>query len=306
MADEKHAREHYDRGKRAYDMGQFEEAAHEFEAAYEEEPAPVFLVNIAQAHRKLGNCDRARFFYQRYLDVESNPVGDDIEDLISGCVLKQKVEVPASGAQDHSLSSPAPASAQDHPFSSPAPTAVMPKPVLASKRTVVIAQADVGVAWVRMGSLQVPAQLAAWISFAHPIEWMHGRISLGVGTGLKPLPFEHMVRSTAWMVDVSGIFAFSYRFAERFRVEAHIGAGARMITTLPAGNPFTVGEAKTAGLLAMFQMQGGLAAVFGISGPLHMSISPITVAWSPGNRSFRSEIGSIWTIQPQVGLGLEF
>src|SRR5262252_5295625 len=61
-------RAYYDRGTTEYNLGHFDEAIKSFESAYELEHQPILLFNIAQAHRQMGNNERAIFFYRRYLE----------------------------------------------------------------------------------------------------------------------------------------------------------------------------------------------------------------------------------------------
>ncbi len=68
FADPASAREHFRRGKEAYDLGRFEEALRAYELAYEADPRPQTLFNIGQCHRHLGHYERAAFSYRRFLD----------------------------------------------------------------------------------------------------------------------------------------------------------------------------------------------------------------------------------------------
>ena len=61
------ARQHFQKGQTEYDLGNFEAAANEWAEAYRLFSSPAFLFNLGQAHRKLGNTDRALFFYRGYL-----------------------------------------------------------------------------------------------------------------------------------------------------------------------------------------------------------------------------------------------
>src|SRR5262245_29254172 len=63
----KRALERWEKGNQKFNLGAFDEAIKEFTAAYEEYPAPEFLFNIGQCYRQLNDCDRAVFFYKRYL-----------------------------------------------------------------------------------------------------------------------------------------------------------------------------------------------------------------------------------------------
>src|SRR4051812_1471531 len=81
---EKAARAHFDRAERAFNLGRFDEALTEYQAAYEALPLPAFVFNIAQCHRNLGNGDKAVFFYQRFLSLQPDaPNRPVVEELIA-------------------------------------------------------------------------------------------------------------------------------------------------------------------------------------------------------------------------------
>src|SRR5438270_10952420 len=61
------AREHYEAGARKFDIGKYDEAAAEFQAAYEIVGDPVLLYNIASSYQLAQNAERALFFYTSYL-----------------------------------------------------------------------------------------------------------------------------------------------------------------------------------------------------------------------------------------------
>jgi tetratricopeptide (TPR) repeat protein len=61
------AREHYQKGTSFYDLGRYQDAIKEFEAAYEIKNDPALLYNLAQSHRLAGNSDQALHFYRTYL-----------------------------------------------------------------------------------------------------------------------------------------------------------------------------------------------------------------------------------------------
>jgi tetratricopeptide (TPR) repeat protein len=81
---EKRARAHFDKAEKAFNLGRFDDALAEYQAAYEALPLPAFVFNIAQCHRNLGHDEQAIFFYQRFLslqpDAPSRPV---VEELIA-------------------------------------------------------------------------------------------------------------------------------------------------------------------------------------------------------------------------------
>jgi tetratricopeptide (TPR) repeat protein len=61
------AREHYQKGTTAFDLGQFEEAVREYTEAYRLRDEPVLLYNIAQANRLAGHKAESLHFYRIYL-----------------------------------------------------------------------------------------------------------------------------------------------------------------------------------------------------------------------------------------------
>ena len=77
------AKEHYTRGTSFYDLGHYDEAIKEFEAAYELKNDPAFLYNLAQSYRMAGKHDQALHFYKTYLRyVPKAPNKADIEEKI--------------------------------------------------------------------------------------------------------------------------------------------------------------------------------------------------------------------------------
>jgi tetratricopeptide (TPR) repeat protein len=63
------AKEQYERGIVAYNLEHFDEAIADFTRAYQLDPAPTLLFNIAQARWKKGENERAIFYYRRYLEA---------------------------------------------------------------------------------------------------------------------------------------------------------------------------------------------------------------------------------------------
>jgi tetratricopeptide (TPR) repeat protein len=61
---------HYQQGVSAYRGGQYEEAIAAFGRAYEVDPAPILVFNIAQARWKKGDRELALEAYRRYLTLD--------------------------------------------------------------------------------------------------------------------------------------------------------------------------------------------------------------------------------------------
>jgi tetratricopeptide (TPR) repeat protein len=69
-AAERPGRELFERAETKFNVGRFDEALVDYQAAYDVEPLPAFLFNIGQCYRNLGNYERAQFFFRRYTALE--------------------------------------------------------------------------------------------------------------------------------------------------------------------------------------------------------------------------------------------
>lgn len=73
------AREHFARGTKAFDLGQYDEAIREYMEAYKAKDAPEILYNIGQAHRLAGHNAEALRFYKVYVTkVPQAPNRDEV------------------------------------------------------------------------------------------------------------------------------------------------------------------------------------------------------------------------------------
>jgi tetratricopeptide (TPR) repeat protein len=76
--DETAAKLHYDKGTAAYALGDFVEAAYQYEAAFRLKADPALLFNAAQAYRRAGNRRRAIELYQNLLRVFPTATGHEM------------------------------------------------------------------------------------------------------------------------------------------------------------------------------------------------------------------------------------
>jgi hypothetical protein len=53
-----------------FNLGRFEEAVVDYQAAYQAEPLPAFLFNIGQCYRNAGDYERAQFYFRRYVELD--------------------------------------------------------------------------------------------------------------------------------------------------------------------------------------------------------------------------------------------
>jgi tetratricopeptide (TPR) repeat protein len=108
------ARAAYDAGETAYRLGRFEQAAHEFERAYQLSALPAILYNIGLAYLRWYDTDpdiahvrQAKVMFQNYLtELQNDPeLGDqaEIEALIAECDQK----IAAHGGEPETEPEPA-------------------------------------------------------------------------------------------------------------------------------------------------------------------------------------------------------
>lgn len=91
------AKEHYARGTSYYDLGRYDDAIKEFEAAYQLKNDPAFLYNLAQSYRLAGNEERALHFYKTYLRyVPKAPKRAEIEERIAALERQMATESKAT------------------------------------------------------------------------------------------------------------------------------------------------------------------------------------------------------------------
>ena len=103
------ARQHYAKGKQAFDLGKWDDAIAEFEEAYKLRSDPTFLFNMAQAYRRKGDLQRALDLYKNYLiENPETPKRAEIEKRIRA--LEKEMKNPAR-RQIEAPVAPAPASA---------------------------------------------------------------------------------------------------------------------------------------------------------------------------------------------------
>ena len=110
------AREHYKKGLAAYNLGQYSEAAAEFEAAYRLFLDPALLFNIAQAHRMNGELEKALGGYRAFLrtappGTRNRAQAEKWEQELEREVARAKAAAPATPPPPIATKPPVPATA---------------------------------------------------------------------------------------------------------------------------------------------------------------------------------------------------
>ena len=91
-----------------YDTGEFQKSLEDSTHAFELDPLPAFLFNVAQCHRALHHWEKAEFFYRRYLaHVPKARNRRTVEALIAVVEVRQG-KAPEAGAPTLPDLNPAP------------------------------------------------------------------------------------------------------------------------------------------------------------------------------------------------------
>jgi hypothetical protein len=99
-ASERPGRVRFEMAEAKFNLGRFEEAAVDYQAAYEAEPLPAFLFNIGQCYRNLGNYERAQFYFHRYVQLDPrSPHRAEAEQLIAEMDRMAEGNRSAAGVQ---------------------------------------------------------------------------------------------------------------------------------------------------------------------------------------------------------------
>jgi tetratricopeptide (TPR) repeat protein len=120
-AERQDARRRYDRATAAFGLGKYEEAATEYEAAFELKPDPALLYNAAQAYRLAGRAPRAIQLYRNYLRLYGD--AENADDARQHLLRLESASAEGRPAGPTTVSAPAVTAA---PAPTPAPVAARP------------------------------------------------------------------------------------------------------------------------------------------------------------------------------------
>jgi tetratricopeptide (TPR) repeat protein len=143
----------FEEGQSDYKAGQFEQAIALFKQAYELVHDPVYEFNIAQAYRKVFDCENAYDYYQRYLKDAPDATNAEIVKRwlteLQPCVDRARKDHEAARRAEEDRKG---AAVQTHPVAPPPPPET-PEPSDGGKlfRIAGIATAGVGVVGLAVG-----------------------------------------------------------------------------------------------------------------------------------------------------------
>ncbi len=85
------ARELFQRGRGAYETGDFEGAVEAWQAAYELDPRPLLQFNLAQAYERLGRLQESLDAYERFLAAAPSDAEDVPAARIRAAAIQQRL-----------------------------------------------------------------------------------------------------------------------------------------------------------------------------------------------------------------------
>ena len=301
------ARSYYERGDAAYGLGKFDEAASWFSKSYDAWPATDLLFNLAQAHRRAGDCKQALLTYRRYLSLKDQAQEAPLTARERADIARFIREATVCVA---SASGPAPAA------SAAAGTAltVQRAPVGTSDVAVsagvdatrqVSIYATGGTAWfVTGGALDIPAQpsFAAGGRYSLPA----GSVSMEIGArgAFSPIQYETVrMRTRQWasLASAHVTAGATYVPSRRLSIRVEAGAGLSRLGGLVAYNPFT--RSQKAGTVMMPSLRVGLAAEYAITPRLRATLPSIGLSLflTPDGLVTRS----LGQLEAQLGIGYQ-
>lgn len=162
--DVKDAKAHYEKATGAFALGNYAEAAVEYEAAFKSRQEPALLYNAAQAHRLGGNKPRALQLYQNYVRLYGDRISnrDEVKRHIAALKIAIETDRSATTAPPNGPQAVAPDSR---------PVASDPTPVEAKPALIDVAQ-----------PAQRPVHKRAW--FWGVVGGAAAVVILGVGLGV--------------------------------------------------------------------------------------------------------------------------
>lgn len=326
------AQAHFDRGAKLYNLGHFQDAIPEFEKAYDLDPSPIFLFNIAQSHRQLGNKERALFFYRRYVEQAPNaPNRDDVQRRMKElqAALQQEQETkpeqkakpptdvpPAADAREHATGP------NDEPTPAPPPPVTPDAPAVAedARRAWQVA-VGLGPAFASFAGspVNVPTMFEARLEGGYGIALPAGELALGADLGWARLPYQR-VRTAAHpaLEGTSGDSAFwallayvryVYAVAPWFKLGAGAEGGYVFWSGLDEGNPFTVQGVAPSAAIALPSLAGQLRVEVLLVGGLFLALTP-ELLWSKitssSGNAIAGQISSVSRFDATLSVGYAF
>jgi hypothetical protein len=329
---ESEAKEHFKRGVKLYNLGHFQEAIPEFEKAYDLDPEPILLFNIAQSHRQNGSKERALFFYRRYLEQDPNTnkradVEQRMKELAQALQQeneqKQKppteVSPPPGGAAatpggttgTTTATTPGPTTATTPNTTGTTPVVAGGPPPAESVVPVRLAFA-LGPTFASLsGKNNVSAPVMFGLQLGASYDFLHGPSALRAGVKMlyAALPYTNTMTgdqqsSSLWggLVTVD----YAYRPIEQLSLGGGLAGGVVWWSGLETGNPFTAPGAVISGAIPMPTFGLSIHADYRFTPNFFATLNPGLLYSKTTSDGLTMGTSSITRFDLDVGVGYQF
>jgi hypothetical protein len=333
VADEATARQNFDAGERAYNLGEFAKAVELFKQAYDQWPEPAFLFNVAQTYRQIGDCKQALFFYKRFISLKEQDtkkplrpqLKEEVEKRIGELEECMKRELAAKPPQQLDNGGGTPASTgntgagttgtgptvatgpdgagptvdQDTGSDGGAPASTAP--------SMLSVRALAGAAKLSAGDLDTKLQFTAGVLGGYPLA-INDKLTLELGAAFAftPVPYTTSdgMEGSGSLIGLDANVGPSYEVIPKLAIRADVGLGVLLFGGLSKEmNPFTEGGASASGALTVFHLRTALSVDYAVTPNIVVTATPIAFAYSPAPAGFDPSISSLTTLSFMAGVG---
>lgn len=314
------AREYFQQGTAAFNLGRFADAVKAWEEGYKLRPDPIFLYNIAQAHRLADNHEQAVFFYKSYLRNSPNAKNrEEVQmrlDQLAKLIEEKKKARDAqpdttlgptgNKPQTPDTTTPPPTTTTTTPPPTSQPTTATP-PTTNEPDTTVVKTAtperprkvDLGVAaGVNIWALGIPSGVepSAAISIGGGYTVLkRGRIEFRVGAKLGYSYVQDLAfpANTAFVSFLSVLAEPEVRvglWKEKLYFFGGVGLGAQMIVGLKHGSGLLQNNAKPSGVFAHFEARPMIGIEYRVIPALALFLAPQIIISPAPNKYFNESL----------------
>jgi tetratricopeptide (TPR) repeat protein len=332
VADEATARQNFDAGERAYNLGEFAKAVELFKQAYDQWPEPAFLFNVAQTYRQMGDCKQALFFYKRVIALKEQDtkkpqrpqLKEEVEKRIGELEECMKRELAAKPPQELDNggtgtgtmgttgtvgTGPTTATGPDTTTGptvdhDTGPDGGEPTSTTPSMLSV---RALAGAAKLSAGELDTKLQFTAGVLGGYPLA-INDKLTLELGAAFDftPVPYTtgDSMEGSGSLIAILANVGPSYEVMPKLAVRADVGLGVLLFGGLSKEmNPFTEGGASASGALTVFHLRTALSVDYAVTPNIVVTATPIAFAYSPAPDGFDPSISSLTTLSFMAGVG---
>lgn len=164
----------------------------------------------------------------------------------------------------------------------------------------VVARLTGGVALISAGDLSIPVQPMMRLFGGYPIHIASAIVEVGAALSYTPLPYAVMnEQKRGMMLGFRATAVASYPVMPKLSVRGDLGFGIVSLSGLEAGNPISLNYQP--GSFTLPSIGVGVAADYELAPNLVATVSPLSLAFSPGTDSMYAS--SLREIDVVVGIG---